>query len=570
MEHVTFQTIDYIVFFSYMAGILAFGLFLAFYRKQETARDYFLAGDRLPWYAIGASVLASNISTEHFIGMMGWAYVYGFVIANFEWGAWFTWSIALWFFLPFYLRTRIFTVPEFVELRFSRSVRTLLSLASLTTYLTALMAGVLFAGAKVLNAMLGIPLHWGVLALGVATGVYCIFGGLLAVVWTDFVQCILFIVGGGLVTWLGLKRVGGLGNLMTEMPEQFFMFHVQHEQAPIIAFYLCSFFVGAYYMSSNQFMMQRCMGGRSHWDGAMGLVFSNFLKLLMPLIVVLPGIVAARMFPNLPDPDQSYPIMVAELLGPGLLGLLMSGLAAAMMSTVSSALNSASTLFTLDIYAPLAKLDENDPRLVRMGKWVTTGLLVLGMALGMFYSRLTDPVTGAPMPVFGIIMNIFFFIGPPLSIVFLAGIFWPRATPKAAVWTIIMGYVGGLVSELVIFKPYDRMFAPLRAFFFPTDSLVNFKLWFDGTAFAATFRNFLYFAIWIGMISLIVMVVVSLLTKPRKREEIAHLLWRPSVMKVDSKPGERTTRSLVFWWAVVMALTAILYGYFAWFQLSHS
>ena len=198
---IRFHAIDLTVFVLYFVGIIAQGVWLA-RREKATRRDYFLAGDKLPWYAIGASVLASNISTEHFVGMVGWAYMYGMVIANFEWGAWLTWSLALWFFLPFYLRARISTMPEFLQRRYGSPCRYLLSITSIVTYVTALEGAVLYAGAKALFVFFGLPLHWGVVLLTVATALYTIGGGLLSVVWTDAVQCLIFLVGGAVVTIL--------------------------------------------------------------------------------------------------------------------------------------------------------------------------------------------------------------------------------------------------------------------------------------------------------------------------------------------------------------------------------
>src|SRR5688572_5794341 len=402
---IQFQPLDLSIFALYFIGIIAFGVWVA-RREKATTRDYFLAGDRLPWYAIGASVLASNISTEHFVGMVGWAYLHGMVIANFEWGAWLTWSLALWFFLPFYLRSRIYTMPEFLERRYSPACRYLLSITSIITYVTALEGAVLFAGAKALNVFFDLPLGWGVVVLAVATAAYTITGGLLSVVWTDTVQAVIFLLGGAIVTVLGLLKIGGLDSLMTELPEKFHIYHLSHEKCPILAYYICSLFVGAYYISSNQFMIQRCLGARSDWDGRMGLLFSNYLKLLMPFIVVLPGIIAFKMFPGLKDPDQAYPRLVSAVAVPGLVGLMMAALASAIMSTLSSAANSASTLLTMDIIRPLwrarrgpavprgprgfplhddpseAKAEEtatHEAWLVRVGQISTAVLLLVGM-----------------------------------------------------------------------------------------------------------------------------------------------------------------------------------------------
>jgi SSS family solute:Na+ symporter len=372
---------------------------------------------------------------------------------------------------------------------------------------------------------------------------------------------------------LGLWRVGGLGNLMTEFPDKFMMFHTTHDQCPILAYYICSIFVGAYYVSSNQFLMQRCLGARTHWDGRMGLLFSNYLKLLMPAIVVIPGIIAFKMFPRLSDPDQSYPLLAKELLAPGLFGLVMAAIAAAIMSTVSSAINSASTLVTMDLYVALARYQPSETKLVRVGKISSTILLILGVMFGLLYCSplFQDPETRQPVAVFSLIMNIFFFIGPPLSIVFLTGIFWKRATPAAAVWTMVGGYILTLISQGLLFTPSATLPSFMRAVFETTPSLAELKNSIDHSYVIEHYNNFLYVAIWNGILSLILMISISLFTTPRPYGEISQLIWRPSVMRVDPDEhgGQGRTLSLVLWWSLCMALTAALYGYFAWFQLRH-
>jgi len=558
--------LDLAIFVAYFVGIVAQGMWLA-RREKATSRDYFLAGDRLPWYAIGGSVLASNISSEHFVGMVGWAYTYGLVIANFEWGAWLTWSLALWFFLPFYLQKRITTMPEFLERRYGRACRYLLSITSVITYVTALEGGVLYAGSKALLGFFGLPLHWGVVLLTVATALYTIGGGLLSVVWTDTIQAAIFLVGGAVVTVLGLSRVGGLHSLMQQLPGQFEIYHLSHPQCPILAYYICSLFVGAYYISSNQFMVQRCLGARSEWDGRMGLLFSNYLKLFMPFIVVLPGIIAYKMFPRLSDPDQAYATLVGTVLGPGLVGLIMAALASAIMSTLSAAANSASTLLTLDIIRPFMRAPVDEARVVRTGKVTTALLLLVGMLLGLFYSALVDPVTKQPIPVFSLIMNIFFFIGPPLSIVFLAGIFWPRATPAAAVAAIVGGYAAGLISQYAIFTPADKLPGVLKSLLDAVPVLASWKRSIDSSWLVLHFSNFLYVAIFNGIICLLIMIVVSFVTTPLPYEQIRDLIWSPAVMRVRRADGsDGGTRSLFFWWGLCMLLTAALYGWLAWFQ----
>src|SRR5262245_2520954 len=542
--------IDIAIFVAYFVGIVGLGLWVS-WREKHTTREYFLAGDRLPWYAIGASVLASNISAEHFVGMVGAAYAFGMVIANFEWGAWLTWSLALWFFLPFYLRSRISTMPEFLERRYGKTCRYLLSITSIITYVTALEGAVLFAGAKALMVFFDIPLHWGVLLLAVSTALYTIGGGLLSVVWTDAVQCLIFLVGGTLVTVLGLWHVGGLGSLMQELPQKFHIYHLSHERCPILAYYICSFFVGAYYISSNQFMIQRCLGARSDWDGRMGLLFSNYLKIFMPFIVVLPGVIAFKLFPGLTDPDQAYPRLVSAVLSPGFVGLIMAALAAAIMSTLSSAANSASTLLTLDIIRPLMRQPANEAALVRVGKISTAMLLLVGALLGLVYSRLEDPATHQPVAVFNLVMNIFFFIGPPLSIVFLAGIFWRRATSAAAVTTIVGGYIAGLFCQYFLFTPMGQLPTALASLL-RAIGLTDLKQAIDSSWLIVHFNNFLYVAVFNGIICLLIMILTSLVTTPAPVERVEYLIWKPSVVRVDASGSAagRGLASITFWWVV--------------------
>ena len=563
-------TLDIITFAAYFIGIVGYGIWLSFREKANT-KDYFLAGGKLPWYAIGASIIATTMSTEHFIGLVGWAFTYGFVVANFEWGAWYTWSIALFFFLPFYFRTKIYTVPEFMERRYCKGVRYLLAITSVIAYVTAFEAGVMYAGAKALDVMFGLPLVWGVILLGLVTGVYTIAGGLFSVVWTDFIQCILFIIGGSLVTVLGLIKVGGLGALMTSMPEKFHMYYLVHDKCPIIAYYICGFFVGAYYIASNQFVVQRCLGARSQWDGRMGLLVSNYLKLLTPFIIVLPGILAFRLFPELKDPDQCYPVLVNSLLWPGISGIIMAGLAAAIMSTISSALNSASTLLTMDLYAPLLRRKATEKHLVKVGKILTGVVLVIGIFLGIFYTSLIDPNTGQPKPVFSLIMSIFFTIGPPISIILLAGIFWKRATPAAALSTIIGGYFAAMISKYLIFTSVDNLPNVFEYLLAKITILANLKGWIDGLWLVRNYNNFLGEAIWSGFVSLIIMLFVSLFTAPRPYNQIKDLLWRPIMLreKILDKDGKNRTRHLMFWWVVCMVITGLCYAFFAWFQITH-
>ena len=347
------QTFNFILFGLYLALTVILGIWVG-RRKGADPRGYFLAGDELPWYAIGGSIIAANISTEHFIGMVGVAYSVGFVVAQWEWGNVVTFSALIWVFLPYYIRGGLYTMPEFLERRYNAHCRHLFAVCCLVLWIVAQMAVVMLAGTKAMRGMFDIPETLTIVALAVLAGSYTIYGGLKSVAWTDFLQFVVMMLGGLIVAVVGLDRVGGLGELMRAAPEKFkITFPITDPDYPWFGVWTLLFSVGIWYNCTNQFIVQRCLGARSEWDARMGVVFAGFMKVLLPLLVVIPGIIAASgSIRGCRTRTWPFPRWSGNCCPIGLSGIVMAGLASGMLSHISSVLNSCSTVFTMDLYQP--------------------------------------------------------------------------------------------------------------------------------------------------------------------------------------------------------------------------
>lgn len=520
------------------AGYLLFNIWLGLWvarRKTTSAKDYFLAGDRLPWYAIGGSIIAANISTEHFIGMVGAAYAAGFVLAHWEWGNWFTFSVLIWIFLPYYLRGGIYTMPEFLERRYNKACRYLFAVASLVLWIVAQMAVVMLAGAKAMEGMFGFDQVATIIVLAVLAGSYTIYGGLISVAWTDFLQFLVLMAGGLIVAITGVVRVGGLSALMHAHPEKFkFVYPATDPNYPWFGVLTLFLSIGIWYNCTNQFIVQRCLGARSEWDGRMGVVFAGFMKILLPFLIVVPGIVAFRLLPGLKDPDEAYPRLVRALVPAGLGGVVMAGIASALLSHLSSVLNSASTVFTMDLYRPFFGKHKSDGDLVRVGRASAFVILIVATLLALWFTR-------GRHSVFVLIQNVGAWVAAPISVVFLLGVLWRRATPAAATFVLVFGFPYTWFVESVLFKHVGW--------------LAPFDNWLNRT-----------FLVWVSCI--VVMVVASLVTTPSDPESIKNIIWsrRNARLPESERERNRGVRSLFLWWVVFISLMAMLYGYLIWFQ----
>ncbi|PIY50041.1 MAG: Na+/glucose cotransporter [Armatimonadetes bacterium CG_4_10_14_3_um_filter_66_18] len=472
------HAIDLTVFVLYFLVLIAVGL-VAGRHAGDSSEDYFLAGRSLPWYVVGASFIGSNISTEHFIGMVGAAYVYGICVAQWEWGNLFAFSVLIWLFIPFLLASRVFTAPEFLERRYNPTCRLLFALLTVVANITAFLAAVLYAAALGLQEMFGWPLWVGVVVMAVTAGSYAIYGGLRSVAWTDLFQTVVMVLGGVLVTLLGLRALGdgagvvagwhtmiarnlghdgawaaavaasGKALLNGATYHRLDVFQpLIHPLVPWITIFTNWLAISIWYNCINQFMVQRVLAAKDDWQARMGIVLAMFMKIGLPFIVVIPGLIYFAMKPDLTDQqqiDKTYAVLVTTLVHVGLKGLLLAALFGAIQSTVDSVLNSTSTILTLDIYKKFLRPDVQEDKLARLGRWLSVAVLLIAVLIAPQIGRLGQGV-------FVYIQNLYAHFAPPFAALFLVGILWKRATGKAAVWTIVTGIAFSVFLQYGVFE----------------------------------------------------------------------------------------------------------------------
>ena len=424
--------IDTVCFLAFIALVVGVSLWAS--RRQKTSSDYFLAGRSLPWWLIGFSLVASNISTEHFVGMAGRGYDLGLAIASYEWMAAVTLVVVALFFLPRFLAAGIYTIPEYLEHRYGGAARTLMSVYMMLAYVFVALATVLYSGALALEAIFGLPTTQGIWLIGILAGAYTIYGGLKAVVWSDLIQGIALIAGGVLVTALALDRVGGVGAFVEMAGDKLHtVLPADHPEMPWVAVFIGGLWIpNLFYWGLNQFITQRTLAAKSLRDGQRGILLAAAIKLVIPFIIVFPGIMAAGLFPDqIATADQAYPVLIRELLPAGLAGIMFAALFGAVMSTLDSLLNSAATIFTMDLYARRLRPDADAQRQIVVGRIATAVLVVVGC--------LWAPMVAAAGSVFTYIQMFWGFISPGIVAVFVFGLLWKKVPEKAAVGAMLLG-----------------------------------------------------------------------------------------------------------------------------------
>jgi len=575
--------VDWIVIVAYFALIVGIVIWVA-KKQKKTSDSYFLAGRELGWFVIGASIFASNIGSEHLVGLAASGATDGVAMAHYELHAWCLLVLA-WVMVPFYMRSRVFTMPEFLERRFSPAARTVLSLISLVAYILTKIAVGIFAGGVVFSVLLpevnlwGLDSFWiGSFLVVVITGLYTIIGGMTAVAYTEAVQTIVLIIGSALVTIFGLHALGGWAVLREIVPSEMFNLWkpmvphgLQSTWAPVrdahqMAWYfnnnypwlgmlICAPVIGLWYWCTDQYIVQRALTAPNETQARRGSITAAFFKLLPVFIFIVPGIICYALavsgkmpgFQHLIGPDgaiirdsaqQAFPLMVANVLPVGIRGIVVAGLLAALMSSLAGAFNASATLFTIDFYGRLHR-GVSQEKLVWIGR-VATGVMVL---IGICWI----PVIRGGRGLYDYLQGMQAYLAPPIFVVFFLGVFYKRLNAKGCLWALITGFVLG-IFRLAVDTPVKLM----QGFQYPEGSF----LWIVNNIF------FQYYSMIILAVSAAVMIIVSHMTEVPDYQKIGGLTYA-----TRTEEDKRVTRAS--WTAmdvvlslVVIALILAAYLYF--------
>jgi len=522
------HTLDLLILVTYFAVVFGIGAY--FFRRAKTSKAYFLADRSVGWVAIGASLFATNISSEHFIGLAGSGASSGLAVGHFEWLAVFMCMTLAWVFVPFYLRSGVYTMPEFLERRYGPACRWYLTTVSVVAYVFTKVSVSLYAGALVLRQVIGWDFYTSATVMVVATGVYTIFGGLAAVIYTELLQAVVLLAGAVALTLIGFFQVGGMDGLRAALPPDFFhMIKPASDPAfPWTGIFFGAPILGIWYWCTDQVIVQRVLGARSEAAARGGALFCGLLKVLPVFVLVLPGLIARALYPDIRG-DEAYPTLVIRLLPPGLIGLMVAALMAALMSSLAATFNSASTLVTFDVYRKLNPA-ASESQLVRFGRIVTVVMVGLGMLWVPFIKYLSSEV-------YIYLQSVQAYISPPIAGVFLVGVIWPRANRQGAIAALVAGAVLGAARFIVELN---------RSAAFVADSPILSTL---------VGINFLHFAILIFVVSTVILIAVSLLTQPETMAKLRGLTF--ATLDQDYRPAQRRDQAIFRLHVVASAALAL-------------
>lgn len=517
LTHMALSGIDLAIIAVYFLVVFSIGMYFA--RKERTSTDYFLASRNVGWFAIGASLFVSNISTEHFIGLSGSGASSGLAVGHFEWLACLILLILGWVFVPFYLRSNVFTMPEFLERRFSRSCAVYLASISIIAYIFTKISVQLYAASVVLERVVGWPLWKTAIVLVIATGIYTVAGGLAAVIYTDMVQTLILIFGAVLLTVIGMHRVGGLEALRAAVPASYFHMikPASDSSFPWTGIFFGAPILGIWYWCTDQVIVQRVLSARDEGHAKAGTIFAGFLKILPVFMLVLPGVIALALFRDLfkfgPDGqvlngDIAYPTLIINLLPTGLVGLVLAALLAAVMGAMSSVFNSASTLVTLDFYKKINP-NANEANLVNFGRIATAFMVLLGLLWVPFIHLISSQL-------YIYLQSVQAYISPPIAACFVLGILWPRLNATGAISSLLTGFVLG--ATRFVLELADR------------GQRGHFE---NGLLRWIADMNFLHYAIFMFIVCSLVLIVVSLMGAAPERKKLAGLTFATVGEKMD-------------------------------------
>ena len=566
MQTINLELWDFIAFAVYFLLLSFIGYWYGRHQKEDAA-EYFLAGKSLPWYVVGSSYIAANISTEHFIGMIGAAVIYGICVATQEWSTVIAFTFLIWIFIPFLLTSRVYTAPEFLEKRFDSRLRFIFAVVTILANIFAFMGPVIYGGALIFIKLFHLNAVLSVLIIGIAAGIWAIWGGLKSVAFMDMLTIVIMVIGGLSVTFLGFSYLGegnlwkGIGEMVrinlgetgwastwiaetvpnilkgTSQGDHYERLSVlqplTHYTNPWTHWIFSFFYIGLWYTAMNQHMIQKVFAAKDMYNARMGMVFASFLKLLLPFIVVVPGLIFFAMKPDFlmsgdwglmsDEANSTYIIMIERLVPPFLAGLLLAALFGAIQSTVSSVLNSTSTVFTIDLYKEYIKPNATEKEEVLVGR--ISGTVILFISIGFALAL----ALASKINLFVLIQALYTFIAPPFSAIFLLGMLWRRVNGNDAFITVVSSFV------LASFLKYLE-FGPLA------DS---------SSTLANIVKPFAMQGLITWAFAMIVCTISALLTPYPPAEQVSDGLtmnWKK--LNIGGGLGDRWYNSVTFWWAL--------------------
>ncbi len=532
----SFATLDWILLAAYFVALFGVALWVML-QKNETTKDYFLAGKNVGWFVIGASIFASNIGSEHVVGLAGTGAESGMPMAHYELHAWIVLLLG-WLFLPFYMRSGVFTMPEFLEKRFDARSRWFLSIFSIIGYVLTKVSVTIYAGGLVVSELLNIPFLYGAVGIVIITGIYTIMGGMRAVVYTEALQTVVLIMGSVIIMVLGFQAIGGFGELKAAVgSEHFNMWKpVSHPDFPWTGMVFGGAIVGIWYWCTDQYIVQRTLSAHNIKIGRRGAIFGAYLKILPIFIFLIPGVIAYGLkqkgLLEYDKSDEVFPTLVQYLLPAGLKGLVAGGLMAALMSSLASVFNSSSTLFTVDIFKKLNP-GTSERRLVNIGK-IATGFVVV---CGMLWIPIMQKIGGGVL--YQYLQSVQSYIAPPITCVFLLGILWKRINAQGAIATLFFGLLMGTFRIIAELGMQD-----------------------GGSGLIHDFAsiNFAHMAIIMFVCCVVVCIVVSLLTTPQDEESLSGLTFGTLTKEhIAEAKNSYTLKDILVSLLLVIAIIGILF-----------
>ncbi len=564
-----YTAVDLAICAGYFLAVVAVG-FLSSRRQKASVQGYFRADNRLPWYAIGFSIVAAGISSEQFVGEVGYAYKLGMPVVNWEWLVWPGLSLLLWVFVPLYVRTNIATMPEYLERRFGVRCRRLYAGLTIGTYVLVNFALVFYTGGFALEKMWGVNRLAAVWGLALITGAYTVYGGLTAVAWTSSLQCLLLLGGGIYVFLAGLAQIHWDFAAVLGTGQRAHLFTPADHEVPWTAVLVLMLSTNVWYYTTNQHINQRCLAARNEWHAKMGVLFSAALQLLIPLATCFPGMIYRVLNPNLDNPDVAYPAVVAAVVPVGFRGLVVAAVVSGIMSTVSGLVNSTSTMVTLDFVQGWKGRTWSEERLVKVGRWSGAIALLIGALFAPIVMRWEN--------IFRYAQDLLAPMAAPVVVVFLAGALWPKAGERGALVCLWLSLLSvPFILAKAILADHGVHFLPANLenpmVFAGAYGLVSLAVMIAlsaggrlglmaGVSVAVGGAIFWAAARSPSLIALTMLAATILLLPPLMlaRRKPSENLWDRSML--SSGPNGPWYANLWLWWAL---LGAILVGIYLWF-----